>query len=264
MTPDQMRADRNRAVDRLRRRRNILAQLNGVPTSLVDAAPIRARINTLATLGYSLEAIAAWHGTGTAAGLRLIAHGTHQRAERKFEHVASLPVTYRVHERIEDSQWVPAEGARRRLRSLMRLGWRHEDVRALVGRSTHVLVGNSAPTKIKAIDWRLIDAAWRQLSATPGPSNKSRTRAERLGYAAPLAWDDIDDPQERPRGTTESGTPDPIIVARLIAGQHVESTRAEKEEAMRQWLAKGGSAREICRMHGWREGRYIVGRVDAA
>lgn len=263
MTPDDMRRARNRKMDKLRKRRLILAQLNGVPTSLVDAAPIRARINALADLGYSMESIAAAYGTGSAAGLLLIARGTHQRAERKFEALAAMPITYRVHPNIGDDQWVPTGGARRRLQSLMRLGWRHDDVRALVGRSTHVLVGNSAPQKIKAIDWRLIDAAWRQLSATPGPSNKSRTRAEHMGYPAPLAWENIDNPRERPHGTVSGDGIDDVVVTRLLAGARVDSTRAEKFEAMRKWLANGGSQRELCRMHGWGENRYVTKDVAA-
>lgn len=258
MNADTMRRERNSRMDKLRKRRMILAQLNGVPTSLVDAAPIRVRINALVELGYSFDAIAATYGTGTSAGLRLIAHGTHKRAERKFEQLANLPVTLAVHPNVGDSMWVPTLGAQRRLRALMRLGWRHEDVRAIVGRSTHVLVGNSAPAKIKAIDWRLIDAAYRSLSATPGPSHKSRTRAEHMGYPAPLAWEDIDNPRETPRGTTDSDRPDPVVVTRLLAGQRIDSTRAEKFEAMRRWLANGGSQRELCRMHGWGENRYVT------
>lgn len=263
MNTDEMRRDRNARLDKIRKRRILLAQINGVPTSLVDAAPIRARINTLTALGYSLEAIAAMHGAGTAAGLRLIAHGTHQRAERKFEGISNLPVTYRVHPNISDESWVPVGGAQRRLRALMRIGWRHEDVREIVGRSTHVLVGNSAPSKIKAIDWRLIDAAYELLSATPGLSHKSRTRAERLGYAAPLAWNDIDNPRETPRGTTDADRPDRVVVDRLLAGQRIDSTKAEKEEAMRRWLESGGSQRELCRIHGWQEGRYTRAKEAA-
>lgn len=265
---DTMRAERNRLMDRRRQRRLVLARLNGVPTSLVDAAPIRKRINELTKLGYSYEAIAATHGTGTAAGLRLIALGHHQRAERKFEGIADLPLTLHPHPRVDDNTWVPALGAQRRLRSLMRLGWRHEDVEQYVGRSTHVFVGNSAPHRIRAVDWRVIDAAWRTLCATPGPSVKSRTRAERLGYLAPLAWNDIDDPRERVSVKTirdNSGPPRDTVddehVTRILAGHTPDrkSTPAERREIVRRWDHTGRSHAELARLTGWKPERYTDG-----
>lgn len=267
MNLEEMRADRNRRLARLRRRRNRLAQLRGEQTTLVDAAPIRAHLNRLLALGYSHEAIAATYGTGTGAGLRLIAAGRHRNAERKFAGVTDLPYTLTVAATVDDSSWVPTLGAQRRLRSLMRLGWRHEDVAELVGRSTHVLVGNSAPHKIRAIDWRLIDEAWRQLCAVPGPSNKCRTRAQRLGYAPPLAWDDIDDPNETPKGLNmdTKSEYDAVIVERILSGRPMPATTAERHEVVRQWVAQGRPLNELDRLTGWQSRRYLgEPREDAA
>lgn len=55
----------------------------------------------------------------------------------------------------------------------------------------------------------------------------------------------------------------PSTVERLLAGDRIESTRAEKVEAMRRWLANGGSQRELCRIHGWAENRYVTKREAA-
>ena len=87
-----------------------------------------------------------------------------------------------------------------------------------------------------------------------------------MGYAPPLAWDDIDDPTEMPRGLVNSRDDDgidPVVVDRLLAGERVRSTNAEKVEAMRRWTREGGSEKALCDMHGWRAGRYVT-REDAA
>ncbi len=54
-----------------------------------------------------------------------------------------------------------------------------------------------------------------------------------------------------------------MIVDRLLAGEHLKSNRAEKEEAMRRWLANGGSEAELCRIHGWKTDRYTPARAAA-
>lgn len=58
--------------------------------------------------------------------------------------------------------------------------------------------------------------------------------------------------------------PDVSVVERLLDGEHVDSTPAEKTEALRRWLETGGSERAFCRMHGWKHGRYTPKREREA
>lgn len=57
---------------------------------------------------------------------------------------------------------------------------------------------------------------------------------------------------------------DPVIVDRLLLLQRVpDSTRAEKCEAMRRWLASGGTEKALCDAHGWGSSRYVAREVAA-
>lgn len=251
---DELRRTRNAHMDRLRRRRNALARLNGVETSMVPAAPIRSHLKTLHGMGWSFEAIAAIHGCGTAAGLRLIAHGNSLRAERKFESVAQIPVTLAVPDCVGDSMWVPSLGATRRVRALMAYGWRHEDMAELAGRSLHRFA-HEGSGKTRAVDWRIIDRIFDRLATTPGGSDKSSTRARNLGYQLPLAWRDIDDPTERPSLERDriwgagnwNEAVDQAVVWRVIneRTRPRKLTRAESEEIARILLSRGVSTHSI-------------------
>lgn len=195
---DEVRLARNRAVDRARRNRNTLARLRGIPTGPVDAAPIHNRVRALTALGWSHEAIvSAARVAGTAAALRDAQKRGAAKAERKFQPIARLPLTYAVPPTVRDNAWVPSEGAVRRIRALLALGWRHGDIQPLVTVRVERLARRDAP-RMRAKDWRSVSDAYERLSGRPGPSERVRSRAAKLGYFAPLAWDDVDDPTERP------------------------------------------------------------------
>lgn len=249
-----MRRARNSRKDAERRKRNTLAALRGEPTGLVDAAPIRSRVKALVALGWSHEAIIHAAGcTGTAAGLRLIANGTSRRAERKFLVVATMPITARVPESVPGSCLVPTLGATRRVRALMALGWRHDDISEFIGRASHHLSAGRYP-RMTALDWRLVDAAYERLSAARGGSAKSETRARKAGFAPPLAWSDIDDPSESPRGLSASARAlDPVVVDRILSGDwHLRATREERLEVIARWPGSDG---ELERLTGWNVAR---------
>ena len=257
MTLDEMRRDRNRRKDAERRKRNALAQLRGEPTGLVDSAPIRVKAKALNDLGWSYEAIAHMTNSGTSAGIRLIVGGHSRQCERKFLPVAALPLTLAVPDAVPDSCLVPSLGATRRIRALMAIGWRHDDITQFIGRASHHLATGRYP-RMPALDWRVVAATYERLSPVDGGSVKSRTRAKRAGFAPPLAWDDIDDPAETPTLGGIDDQLDPVVVMRLLEGRRIKATNAEREEAIRRWVADGGSKTELCNIHGWAPGRYMV------
>lgn len=259
MSLDEMRKARNRRLDAERRKRNALAQLRGEPTGFIDAAPVRAKILALENLGWSTEAISHAAGVGSREGIRLLAHGTSRKAERKFQAVANLPLTLAVPDSVPDTCLVPMLGATRRIRALMTLGWRHEDISATIGRASHHIAAGRYP-KMPALDWRVVDAAYSRMSAVDGGSSRTRIRARKAGFIAPLGWEDIDDPRETPAPIVSGElSVDPVVVMRLLEGRRIQSTPAEKRAAMEQWVRDGGTRAELARVHGWKEGRYSTG-----
>lgn len=262
MSLDEMRAARNRKVAAQYRKRRALAELRGVPTAPIPAAPLRVHVNRLLDLGWSAPTIlAAARVEATPTGLLLVANGRSLRAERKFAPILSLPITLACPEHVPDHMLVPSLGAARRVRALMALGWRHEDITDLIGgRASHHLSAHRHKT-INAHDWRLVDAAYEAMSGTPGPSEKSRRRAAGQGFVPPLAWVDIDDPSEErtaseARPTGRAGI-DLVRVSEVLdGGWRLATTPKEKVEVVRRWSQQGRSLVELERLTGWNTNRY--------
>jgi hypothetical protein len=253
MSPEQLRAERNLIVARRYRKRRQLAALRGIDAGPIAAADVRNHAKKLLDLGWSAKAMIDWTGIGTTTGLLLIINGNTVKAERKWEAILRIPLTYAVPEHLPETTLVPAEGAVRRVRALMALGWRHEDLTPLIGRTSSHLVSARYP-RINALDWRIIDAAYEKLSGTPGPSAGTRTRAAAQGFLPPLAWDDIDAPG-RPNWRIKHAdlTFDRVTVQRIISGDwRMPSTRADRLEVLRVWT---GSIGELERLTGWNVNR---------
>ncbi|WP_329123945.1 hypothetical protein [Streptomyces sp. NBC_01353] len=81
-----------------------------------------------------------------------------------------------------------------------------------------------------------IRAAYEALSMRTGTSAKTRLRAQRSGWAPPLAWDDdtIDDPHGVPQ--TDAPAPAPVegrdAVARFLMGESVVLDPVARREAI--------------------------------
>ena len=165
-------------------------------------------------------------------------------------------------------------GAVRRLRALVAIGWSLEAV-AREGNLNLRVVKDTAADRwpvIEARTHRRIVAVYDRLSMTPpnpmtnqakGAATRARARARAAGWAPPLAWDNIDDPNERPKigdiGERYHDSIDEVVVERVLSGEwHLRASRAEREEITRRWIAAGGSIAELCRRTGWQEGRYVM------
>jgi hypothetical protein len=84
---------------------------------------------------------------------------------------------------------------------------------------------------------------------TPVPSGcsatRARTEAEARGWAAPLAWNNIDT-DERPHGDrTSKHDVDPVVVERVLAGERLRMTAAERTEVVRRARQLGWSFLQI-------------------
>lgn len=170
----------------------------------------------------------------------------------------------------------PALGTTRRLQALAALGWTQVQLGARLGvsdaRVGHLTEGRSAklhPATADAVA-RLYDEISMTVPADhDGPRSLGQTRvhararanAERRGYFPPLAWDDIDDPNERPtRGYQKARSHhelDEAVVERVMNGEtDLRTTFAEKCEIMTRWVAAGRTKRSLISRMGWGEGRY--------
>jgi hypothetical protein len=121
------------------------------------------------------------------------AHAKHRRDYRARQYL-----TGREHFKLD------ATGTHRRIRSLIRMGWRMDDI-AEVAVPDHTSGGKWVfevlkQPKVRQSTYDAISRAYEALSARRGPSQRNATYASNKGWVPPFAWDDIDDPKERPQG----------------------------------------------------------------
>lgn len=186
-----------------------------------------------------------------------IADWASKREAREKDH------KYRVDRLTIGRRTIDPTGTQRRLRALRAIGWTWDQLAVELGVSRSVAFqwGVDKPRGVYRETAQTVADAYARLSMQPQTgwvADRARVRAARLGYAPPLAWDNIDDPREKPQTGGKGQVFDDVIVDRLLAGERLKSNRAEKEEAMRRWLAAGRSQRSLCAMHGWAENRYVA------
>lgn len=160
---------------------------------------------------------------------------------------------------------IDATGTKRRLRALMALGWTGPQIDAALGRArtftANLLCGSPRVNRVTA---DLVATVYERMSMRlpddePTPNRqlitRTRNQARRKGWAPPLAWDDIDNPDEEP------STPDPVmvdevVVARVLAGEVLPCTPHERRTVLERAAAAGRSLSDLCRQMGWKQGRY--------
>jgi len=214
----------------------------------VDAAPSREHLRRLVAAGAGIQAIARRYGLHRDS-LYDILSGRRARVYTSTERVI-LAVTLR------EVAWGGRVGLVRRVRALQAIGWPQRAIAAAAGVSLPTISYLAQDRLVGA--WGRVDAgvraAYERLHMTPGPSQASRDLARRRGWAPPLAWDDIDDPQEKPapRWSPRRGDGDPYIdpvaVAEAVAGRRVRLTPAEREAAVRVARARGATWDELMRL----------------
>ena len=196
----------------------------GVYRGYGDAQPAHDRVAALMARGFTAVAI------GRAA---YVSHDTVTRVAAGTPRL--LQTTARALENITEAQviaatpghgYVPRLGATRRVRALQRLGWTMPLIAQHAGvkiRTVHSVVDPAQGAQLVArATHDAIETAYRALCMTPGPDARNRRMGERRGWAPPLAWDDVDNPDEQPDYGTPGGRDMPVDqlaaeVARLTA-----------------------------------------------
>jgi hypothetical protein len=135
----------------------------------------------------------------------------------------------------------------------MAIGWRQQDIAEAGGwatkgeiRETFVRERVFVPTAQR------IDEVYQKLCMTRGPSQNSREYAARHHWPPPLAWDNIDDPNELPDGwqrghETKPKVADDLIVRAVIDGARAPQgiSVADRRAVARELTTRGRTASEV-------------------
>jgi hypothetical protein len=110
----------------------------------------------------------------------------------------------RLREGRNPSAFIPAAGTVRRLQALAAIGHSFATIGKALGGITGQGVQQIGKTgQVRRVTAARVAALYDQWSMTVGASSITRSRAEARGWAPPLAWDNIDDPDEAPHLVTE-------------------------------------------------------------
>jgi DNA-directed RNA polymerase specialized sigma24 family protein len=140
---------------------------------------------------------------------------------------------------------VDSTGTRRRLEALMTLGYTATELSIRLGKSADWV--SSVLRRFMVHEQSRLDVRelFEVLSMTPAPATReakfARTWARNRGYAPPLAWDDIDDPDEEPK---IDGAPTDDIESAL-RGDRPDLTPAGRREVITVLNERRWSGRQI-------------------
>lgn len=172
------------------------------------------------------------------------------------------------------SRRIPAVGVARRVQALVALGWSFQQIAARIG------VDHGLPCRwARSTGWvtrstqERVGRLFEELCMTPPPQDTPRLRREatyartvarKHGWLPPLAWDDIDNPDEQPTlGTPDVDDPeavDPAVVLRILSGEwRLPATNAERRAVVAKWT---GELNDLARLTGWRVHRYTQPRHE--
>ena len=226
----------------------------------LDATLTRHHIATLEGAGWSRRGIAGAAEVSPTAISR-IANG--QRTIRRPIADAilaldprSLPTKPSLH---VTEPFVPRIGTVRRIQALLTLGWTHDAQHRASGVKTAVVLQQGGRW-VSQNTHNQVAAMYRDLAHRTGPSAITRRRAAQLGYHSPLDWHDIDHDTEADIAETETvNSPDtdadPVVIARVLAGERIPTNRAERFEIVARWPYTGRPYADLERL-GWKPERY--------
>lgn len=225
-------------------------------SQIVPATPTLERIAWWGQRGVSLNALteAAGIGYGTLAEM---AAGQRDVCLRSTER-ATLAVTW---DTLPGKALCLSGMTHRRIYSMMASGHTLAWISAQVGDGLPISGRWRAQDRVRVSLARAVADVARNAPGA-GPSRHVSVKARNRGHMPIAAWDDPGDPAMpaswRPAQGRRTSTeePDPEVIARLAAGRRIDSIKAEKVEALRIWLDRGGSEREFCLIHGLKAGRY--------
>lgn len=188
------------------------------PTDLVDAEPVRQHLQRLSEAGIGWKRVAELAGVATGTVYPIIygkgaGGGSEQRPIRKrvrrvtAEKILAVKPTLSAY---REGTILPPTGTTRRLQALMAQG--HSI--ASIARRLNMLPRNLLPAlhgtrNVTLKTAKKVAALYEQLWDQPAVGEtwhiktavtRTKNYARKHGYAPPQAWDNIDDPEEEPKG----------------------------------------------------------------
>ncbi len=240
-----------RKMERQRRRNRMIAygRADEISPATVPSEDVRAHIVQLRECGsFGLERIAdAAQVSRTLVldvyyGPRGKEKETRQGKPRRVREVAARRLLAVTADQIS-APLVPATDTVRRLQALVAIGYTQTQLSERLGMQvtnlSHLIHGQrervTAATYVAALE------LFRQLWSQP-PSgtraDQARAVARGNGWVGPLAWDDIDDPDEQPNidgeGEEVAESFDPAAVELALSGVHVKLRDIDRHECVRR------------------------------
>ncbi|MFD9950552.1 hypothetical protein ACFWYW_57510 [Nonomuraea sp. NPDC059023] len=173
-----------------------------------DVEPVRAHVAELMRHGLAKTTIADLAGVSHDCVLDLMA-GRHSRGLYVVNAQALLAVSFNL-DLLPARSAVGAMGTRRRIQALAALGYSLTEQARRLGRTVNNFHAVLGKPKVFAGTARAVRDLYELLSMTPAPPSHgaklARSMADRNGWLPPLAWDDIDDPNEKPKGVRKEAS----------------------------------------------------------
>ena len=156
--------------------------------------PVKAHVEALRAAGMSLPQIRDVSGVSDFAVRSILSDRRAFVRGKTADAILAIPVSDRC--RVEYT----GIGVARRLWALAAMGWPQSVIAERCGTAqTYLAQISTHPARpVFPATYRRVAAVYAELSMRPGPSSRAKARALRAGWLPPLAWDDIDDPGERP------------------------------------------------------------------
>lgn len=186
-------------------KRYTLERHQGIPHR-VPATRAADHITALHDAGMTWTQIAAQTGRSPSAAAHLIRAAKAGNSINRHTEQSWLTTTYQPTAQRRALKITPEVGTGRRIRALVALGWTYKALARETGVSpTHLSdIARQKPRgRVGGLTATRIRTTYDRLSMTrpDGPhADRARRTARHLGWPPPLAWDDIDDPDETPTG----------------------------------------------------------------
>lgn len=157
----------------------------------VDGDPVRERVELLIARGIGRNAIE----QRTGLSVRWILKSTGRVQKRTANLIFAIPLPTRMS---DSACYMPSLGTARRIQALAAIGWPLRELGPKIDRAASNASAVMRRTTVRTRTAAAYDELYRRLLLTPGPSDAARRFARAQGWQPPLAWDDIDDPDEQP------------------------------------------------------------------
>lgn len=230
----------------------------------VNAEPVRQHVRALGRAGMGEVRVAAVSGVSEGT-LRALLRGEPKRGlgptkrMRQWRAEALLAVRLDL-DLLADGTNIDATGTCRRLQALAAIGWPTGRLAEALDRDVRVVTRTRSAESVTARTARdvrdLYERLWDQEPPLESPwdrnaSVRARNLAARNGWAKPMEWDHIDDPDEEPsRPQRSRADVDPIAVELALKGKKVPLNHREVAEAVRIGTSRRLSAAQLAKVTG--------------